>query len=133
MKPGVNAVTNARKLAKDTTPAARKKNLTVHTEPAIKIMFANADQLTTPKKDELLLRIQRHKPLIVAITEAKPKNCTKECLIIDYELENYSLHPVNLDSADPGRGIAVYIHKSLEKSVADITTAVKFDECCLTV
>ena len=129
--PGDDSVINARKLPKGPTPAARKKKLAVRTEPAIKIMFANADQLTTPKKDELLLRIQKHKPLIVALTEAKPKNSTKERLLIDYELENYSLHPVNLDCADPGRGIAVYIHKSVEKSVADITTAVKFQECCL--
>ena len=63
--------------------------------------------------------------MIVAITEAKPKNCNK-----DYELENYSLHPINLEN-NKGRGIAVYIHKSLEKSCADITAAVDFDECCL--
>ena len=70
--------------------------------------------------------------MIVAITEAKPKNSTKDRSIMDYELENYSLHPINLQNCDPGRGIAVYTHKSLEKSIADITTEVKFEECCLT-
>lgn len=117
--------------AKCVTPAARKKKLVVRTDPSIKIMFANADQLTTMKKNELQARIQKNKPLIIAITEVKPKNRTKDRLLIDYELENYVLHPVNLNSEDSGRGIAVFIHKSLEKSVADITTAVKFQECCL--
>ena len=88
-------------------------------------MFANADQLTTTKKDELLIQIQNEKPMIVAITEAKPKNCAKERSIMDYKLENYSLHPINLQPDDPGRGIAVYTHNSLEKSIANITTAVK--------
>ena len=124
-------VTSVPKLAKRITPVARKKKLSVCTESAIKILFANADQLTTPKKDELLARIQRYKPMIVAITEAKPKNSTKDRSIMDYELENYSLHPINLQSDDSGRGIAVYTHKSLDKSVADITSSVKFEECCL--
>ena len=111
--------------------SARKKKLAIRTDPSIRILFANADQLTTPKKDELLARIQKLKPMIVAITEVKPKNKNKDRSLIDYELENYSLHPVNLDNADTGRGIAVHIHKSLEKSVADVTPAVNFQECCL--
>ena len=123
----------SQKTIKQITPAARsKKKLVVHREPAIRIMFANVDQLTSSKKDELLICIQNEKPMIVAITEAKPKNSTKDRSIMDYELENYSLHPINLQNCDPGRGIAVYTHKSLEKSIADITTEVKFEECCLT-
>ena len=110
---------------------ASRKKLAVRTDPAIKIMFANADQMTSSKKDELSVRIQKYKPLIVAITEVKPKNTTKDRTLMDYELENYSLHPVNLDNADTGRGVAVYIHESLEKSVADIIPAVNFQECCL--
>ena len=99
---------------KQVTSTARKKKLTSRTEPAIKIMLANADQLTTTKKDELLALIQQEQPMIVAITEAKPKNSTKERSTIDYEIENYSLHPINLVNTDPGRGVAVYTHKSLE-------------------
>ena len=95
------------------------------------MLFANADQLTSSKKDELLIRIKEEKPMIVAITEAKPKNKSKERSHMDYQLENFSLHPINLQNDEPGRGIAVYIHKSLEKSVADITTAANFQECCL--
>ena len=39
---------------KQITATARKKKLRSRIEPAIKIMFANADQLTNAKKDELL-------------------------------------------------------------------------------
>ena len=69
--------------------------------------------------------------MIVAITEAKSKSKTKDRLLMDYELENYSLHPLNLQNSDRGRGIAIYPHKSLEKSVADVTTSIEFQECCL--
>lgn len=116
---------------KQVTSTARRKKLVTRTEPAIKILYANADQLTTGKKDELLKRIEKEEPMIVAVTEAKPKNSAKERLIIDYEIENYTLHPINLLNANTGRGIAVYTHNSLTKSIADITTDVKFEECCL--
>ena len=125
-----NTLKNDRKPTKQITPGNRKKNLSVRTEPAIKILFANADQFTSPKKNELLVRIQKHKPLIVAITEVKPKNSKKERSLMDYQLENYSLHPINLEN-DKGRGMAVYIYKSMEKPCADITATVNFDECCL--
>ena len=71
-------------------------------------MFANADQLTSSKKDELEACIKQNKPAIIAITETKPKNSIKERFLTDYEIENYIIHPVNLLSTDPGRGIVVY-------------------------
>ena len=43
---------------------------------------------------------------------------------------DYTLHPVNLDSKT-GRGIAVYAHKSLDKSIIQIKPAVSFEEACL--
>ena len=125
---------NARKTyttRKYVTAAARRKKVVTRTEPAIKIVYANADQLTTGKKDELIARIEKEKPMIVAVTEVKPKNPSKERAMIDYEIENYTLHPINLLNTDQGRGIAVYTHKSLEKSIAEITSDVKFEECCL--
>ena len=118
-------------MTKQVTPAARKRKLVTRTEPAIKIMYTNADQLTTGKKDELVARIEKEKPTIIAVTEVKPKNHAKERAKIDYEIENYTLHSTNLLNTDPGRGIAVFTHKSIEKSIAEITTDVKFEECCL--
>ena len=36
--------------------------------PNLKVLFTNADQLTTSKKDELLNMVLREKPMIVAIS-----------------------------------------------------------------
>ena len=43
---------------------------------------------------------------------------------------DYSLHPVNLHTTT-GRGIAVYSHESLSKSVSQIEPLLNFEETCL--
>ena len=40
---------------------------------ALKVLYTNADQLTSVKFNELMCKIKLHKPLIVAIWEVKPK------------------------------------------------------------
>ena len=97
--------------------------------PTIKIMFTNADQLNSSKMTEVKKMIERNKPLIVAVCEVKPKN-DRERSEKDYEIPNYTLHPVNLES-DIGRGIAVYSHISLEKSTIRIIPNLHFEEVCL--
>ena len=82
--------------------------------PAIKILFTNADQLTTSKMIELKAQILENKPLLVAVSEVKHTNSNEWCNI-DYDIPGYTLHPVNLDN-DNGRGIAVYSHESIDKS-----------------
>ena len=42
--------------------------------PTIKVMFTNADQLTSSKMTELTYKIEEEKPLIIAVCEVKPKN-----------------------------------------------------------
>jgi len=81
----------------------RKSQLKVSNTQLIKILYTNADQLTTSKMTELKSRIQHENPLIIAICEVKPKNSDK---IFDYTIPGYSLHTVNLDT-NIGRGIAV--------------------------
>ena len=97
--------------------------------PTMNIMYTNADQLTASKKTELRNRIERNKPLIVAVCEVKPKN-QRERSLKDYEIPNYTIHPVNLEN-NTGRGIAVYIHKSLEKSAIQLIPSNDFEEACL--
>ena len=82
-------------------------------------MFTNADQLTSSKKTELLKRIEREKPHVVAVCELKPKN-SKEHETQDYEIPDYTIHPVNLDASSSGRGIAVFTHSSIDKSTIQI-------------
>ena len=97
--------------------------------PSVKVIFTNADQLTSSKISELKKIIDEKKPLIVAVNEVKPKN-SKERSMMDYEISGYSLHSVNL-STDIGRGIAVYSHESLDKSTIQIDPDISFEEICL--
>jgi hypothetical protein len=108
---------------------SRKNPLKSLNLPSIKVMFTNADQLTSSKMIELRKNIEEEKPLIVAVCEVKPKNA-KEHTVMDYEIPHYSLHPVNLDN-NTGRGIAVYSHCSLDKSTIQIEPILSFEEACL--
>ena len=80
---------------------------------------------------ELQNYIRREKPLIVAVCEVKPKNFDRRASS-DYEIPEYSLHAVNLDpETNAGRGIVVYTHNSIDKSVVQIKPDDKFEETCL--
>ena len=106
----------------------RSQLLSIKT-PSIKIMYTNADQLTPSKKTELIKKIETQKPMLIAICEVKPKN-SKERSILDYKISNYTLHPLNLDN-DIGRGIALYSHTSIDRSVIQVKPEVAFDEVCM--
>ena len=95
----------------------------------INIMYTNADQLTTSKKTELEFKISLEKPMIVAVCEVKNKNGNNRD-IVEYEIEGFKLFHVNLANTS-GRGIAVYIHNSMEKSVQHISSKLNFEESCL--
>ena len=97
--------------------------------PSIKIMYTNSNQLTTSKMTELQKKIEHEKPLIVAVCEVKPKN-SNDRTTIDNEIPNYILHPINLDN-NTGRGIAVYSHTSIDKSILQINPDITFAEACL--
>ena len=95
----------------------------------MKILFTNADQLTTSKMIELQSKVKQEKPLIIAISEVKHKNKSKRFIDEDYSIQDYNLHPVNLDT-DTGRGIVVYTHCSIGKSVTQIDIDESFEEVC---
>ena len=128
--PHISALTSNKTAKLQRVTGARKATLKSHNEPLIKIMFSNADQLTSPKMCELITKIQQEHPMIVAICEVKPKNAAKERSEQDYKIRDYSLHPVNLTN-DQGRGIAVYTHYSLDKSIVQINSDMNFEEACL--
>ena len=96
--------------------------------PSIKVMSTNIDQMTVPKKMELLKRIENEKPLIVAVSEVKSK--TAKETTVDCNIPNYTLHPVNI-SSNTGRGIAVYTHTAIAKSVIQISPDTEYEEACL--
>ena len=108
------------------TRVARLKSTNL---PTLDILYTNADQLTASKMTELKKLVERKKPLVIAVCEVKPKN-TCERSKKDYEIPNYTLHPINLYNNE-GRGIAVYTHQSLDKSTIQIRNNQDFQEVCL--
>ena len=56
------------------SPIERRKKLKMMKTPSIKVLFTNADQFTHSKKNELQERIITDKPIIIAVSEVKPKN-----------------------------------------------------------
>ena len=114
-----------------TCPSSKRKQLTSYSGKQTKMLFTNADQMNSAKFLELQQIIKQEKPLIVAICEVKPKNSSKERLDQDYQMQDYVLHPTNLSNDAPGRGIAVYTHNSISKSVAQVSLNTKFVESCL--
>ena len=107
----------------------RRKKLKMMKTPSVKIMFTNADQLTHAKKDELQQRIVTEKPMLIAVSEVKPKN-GKEMTGTDYSIDGYTINPLNLDNTT-GRGIIIYTHHSLDKSVVEVKVTNSFEEACL--
>ena len=107
----------------------RRKGSKPSTAPSINVLFTNADQFTPTKKSELLKRIEKEMPLIMAICEMKPKNAHDRELQ-DYEIPDFSMHPVNIEPNSSGRGIAIYTHSSIEKSVIQIQPELAFEEAC---
>ena len=85
--------------------------------------------LTSTKIVELKNVIQIENPLLVAVSEVKLNN-SGDRIMIDYEIPNYTLHSINLDK-DIGRGMAVYTHLSIDKSIIDIKPGIQFEELCL--
>ncbi len=121
-KPLVEPTQRSKKPVKIKDLPKARKLLIPSNLPSIPVLFTNADQLTGSKMVELHNHILREKPLIIGVCEVKPKN-SKDYDKLDYKINGYNLHPVNLDKGT-GRGIAVYTHESIQKSVMEITPAI---------
>ena len=108
---------------------ARVTRLKTSNLPTLDVLYTNADQLTASKMTELKKLVEGRNPHVLAVCEVKPKN-PGERSSKDYEIPNYSLHPINLYN-NVGRGIAVYTHQSLDKSTIQIKSNQDFEEVCL--
>ena len=63
----------------------------------LNIWYTNADTLTKDKIQELKDDINASSPPdIIAVTEIKPKNYTKELQIVEYMIDGYEFESVNL-------------------------------------
>ena len=79
----------------------------------IKVMYTNADVLTACKMIELRQRVATVKPRIVVANEVLPKNCTSTREDADFKIHNFTLHRWT-----GGRGIIIWTHQSLDKSIS---------------
>ena len=98
-------------------------------QSGINIVYTNADQFTTSKKDELLKLVAEFHPHIIALCEVKIKNGSERTKL-DYEIPGYVLYPTNLFN-NTGRGIALYIHTSIDNLVVEVDDEKTCDEYCL--
>ena len=53
---------------------------------------------------------------------------SKEHEIQDYDIPDYTIHPVNLDLSSSGGGIAIFTHTSIDKSTIQIQPELAFEE-----
>ena len=80
----------------------------------LKCFYTNADSLFN-KLTEFQERVKFHECMIVAVTEVKPKNQRFSLNPAELALDGYDLYHDNITGGN-GRGIALYIHKSLQAS-----------------
>ena len=98
-------------------------------EKDIRILYANADQLTPGKIAELYVHKQNEKPHIIAVCEVKTKAGELKHLH-EYEHHEYSLvNQTNVDTIG-GRGIIILAHNSIKHLIVKISP-VEFDEACI--
>ena len=71
--------------------------------------------------DELRLEATNSEPKVIAICEINPKNFRYELKEAEIQIHNYTFHHNSLEKNDE-RGIAIYIHKSLEANSVNVST-----------
>ena len=81
-------------------------------------MYTNSDTLDN-KLCEFQSVVNLHKPLIIGITEAKPKHCRYQPSIASYSLKGYKLFNRNIQLST-GRGVLLYVCESLVVSEVNL-------------
>ena len=83
------------------------------------MLHTNADSLPN-KLIELrdVVHLSEDTPHIIAVTEVKPKNCRYGITKSEISLDGYNLHIKNVENKT-GRGIALYVHNSLQAAPMD--------------
>lgn len=107
---------------KNTTKEATSKQLSV--------IYTNADQLTSSKKDELLKIVEQKRPDIIAICEVKPKNGGDRSEA-EFEFQNYISYANPTFDQKTGRGIKVYVKTDISNGVSAVSESSNFREACL--
>ena len=84
-------------------------------------MYTNADSLKN-KIHELEVRVRDKDPMIIGITEVKPKNCKYDMNESEYTLDdsgNYNIFSKNLNNKS-SRGLVMYVKNNLKAMEIEI-------------
>ena len=85
--------------------------------------YTNADQFRN-KFSEFQIRIRDSKPLIIGITEVKPKNSQYRYSPAEFSMDwcdDYNMFSLNIDN-DIGRGMILYVHKMVSAEEVEMET-----------
>ena len=73
---------------------------------------------------ELEVLAKNHSPKIIAICETKPKSMSIDLPEPEIQLDGYELFVNNLTKGK-GRGVAIYVHKSMEASIYELKNQIE--------
>ena len=96
----------------------------MHIPTKLNCIYTNADPLIN-KRTELEARVAKLHPMIIAVTEVKPKNARLNIEEVELSLKGYELF-TKLDGYS--RGICLYIHSSMKPYTSNINEGIDFDE-----
>ena len=94
---------------------------------SLSCFYTNADQFRN-KFAEFQTRISTYQPMLIGVTEVKPKNSTYKLNPTEFNLDligDYDLFTLNLDRTK-GRGLILYTHKSVQAK--EVTMDSEYDE-----
>ena len=108
-------ITNCSKPTKCYNLPTKSKSIdTVINKTKMHCFYTNCDSLLN-KRDELETRMLTSEALICGITEILPKNCLSKPTSNDFVMKDYNLYS-NIDNYSLGRGVSIYVHKSLKST-----------------
>ncbi len=108
-----NGKTKTEKTRISNNTSNNNNNTSRHTMRKFPCLYTNTDCLTN-KMSELknIIEMSQQQPLVIGITEVKPKNHRYTIEKSELKLEEYDMHPCNI-SNETGRGIVLYTHKDI--------------------
>ena len=101
----------------------------MNTAPCFGCWYTNADSLINKLVElKLLVDSSKIKPMIIAVTEVKPKNSRFNPELSEYQLDGFEQFHVNLDKKQ-SRGILIYVNKEI--SASQVALVSPFEEVVL--
>ena len=99
-----------------------------HTQGDFNIIYANTDGGMLNKKREIEANINLYNPSIIGLVETKPKNNRHQVQESEVALEDFITYH-NLE--DEGRGVCLYVHKSIPSNEVEKPKGNSFKEALL--